>query len=66
MQPIFLKVCTVPFKLLPLVEEELQSLVQARILEKINTSKATPIVRLSETIRFVFVAILALQLILIC
>lgn len=44
-KPVFLKVRTVPFKLLPLVEQELQTLVQNGILEKVNTSKwATPIV----------------------
>lgn len=42
---VFLKARTVPFKLLPLVEQELQALVQDGILEKVNTSRwATPIV----------------------
>lgn len=42
---VFLKARSVPFKLLPLVEEELQFLVQAGMLEKVNTSRwATPIV----------------------
>lgn len=42
---IFLKARTVPFKLLPLVEQELQTLVKDGILEKVNTSRwATPIV----------------------
>ncbi|XP_029165366.1 uncharacterized protein K02A2.6-like [Nylanderia fulva] len=43
--PIFLKARTVPFKLVPLVEQELQTLVEDGILEKVNTSRwATPIV----------------------
>lgn len=36
-KPVFLKARTVPFKLLPLVEQELQTLVQDGILEKVNT-----------------------------
>ncbi|XP_018404622.1 PREDICTED: uncharacterized protein K02A2.6-like, partial [Cyphomyrmex costatus] len=44
-QPIFLKHRTVPFKLLPLVDKEIENLESAGILEKINTSEwATPIV----------------------
>jgi hypothetical protein len=40
-----LKARTVPFKLLPLVEQELQTLVKDGILEKVNSSRwATPIV----------------------
>lgn len=37
--PVFLKARTVPFKLLPLVDQELQSLVQKGVLEKVNTAK---------------------------
>ncbi|KYN14620.1 Uncharacterized protein K02A2.6 [Trachymyrmex cornetzi] len=44
-RPVFLKARTVPFKLLPLVEEELQTLVQTGVLEKVKASQwATPIV----------------------
>ncbi|KAK2575252.1 hypothetical protein KPH14_012703, partial [Odynerus spinipes] len=44
-KPIFLKARRVPFKLLPLVEKELENLVKAGILEQVNTSLwATPIV----------------------
>jgi len=45
LQPVFLKHRTVPFKLLPLVEKELENLEKAGILRKVNTSEwATPIV----------------------
>jgi len=44
-KPVFIKARTVPFKLLPLVEQELQTLVKDGILKKVNTSRwATPIV----------------------
>lgn len=44
-QPVYLKHRTVPFKLLPLVDKELQDLEAAGILVKVNTSEwATPIV----------------------
>ncbi|XP_024890648.1 uncharacterized protein K02A2.6-like, partial [Temnothorax curvispinosus] len=44
-KPVFLKARTVPFKLLPLVDQELQALVSKGVLEKVNTSRwATPIV----------------------
>lgn len=44
-KPVFLKARTVPFRLLPLVEQEIQTLVKDGILEKVNTSRwATPIV----------------------
>lgn len=44
-KPVFLKARTVPFKLLPLVEQEIQALVDNGILQKVNTSRwATPIV----------------------
>ncbi|XP_070162295.1 uncharacterized protein [Polyergus mexicanus] len=43
--PIFLKARKVPFKLMPLVEKEIERLVNTGILEKINTSPwATPVV----------------------
>lgn len=43
--PVFLKARTVPFKLLHLVEQELQTLVKDGVLEKVNTSRwATSIV----------------------
>lgn len=42
---IFLKSRNVPFKLLPLIEKELENLVKDGILEKVNSSEwATPIV----------------------
>ncbi|XP_024890212.1 uncharacterized protein K02A2.6-like [Temnothorax curvispinosus] len=44
-KPVFLKTRTVPFKLLPLVETELNNLVETGIFEKVNASRwATPIV----------------------
>lgn len=43
--PVFLKARAVPFKLIPLVEEEIQNLVSEGVLVKVNTSEwATPIV----------------------
>lgn len=43
--PVFCKPRTVPFKLLSLVEQELQTLVRDGVLEKVNTSQwVTPIV----------------------
>lgn len=38
-KPVFMKARTVPFKLLPMVEEELQTLVKNGILEKVNASQ---------------------------
>lgn len=44
-KPIFLKARTVPFKLIPLIEGELDKLEKEGIIEKVNASKwATPIV----------------------
>lgn len=44
-KPVFLKARTVPFKLIPLVEKEINNLVKEGILEKVNTSEwATPVV----------------------
>ncbi|XP_078045447.1 uncharacterized protein LOC144474480 [Augochlora pura] len=44
-KPIFLKSRTVPFRLVPLVEKEINALEKAGILEKVNASEwATPIV----------------------
>lgn len=44
-RPVFLKHRTIPFKLLPLVEKEIQNLEDAGILVKVDTSEwATPIV----------------------
>ena len=43
--PVFIKARLVPFKLLPLVENEIENLVKANVLEKVNSSKwATPVV----------------------
>ncbi|XP_046142815.1 uncharacterized protein K02A2.6-like [Osmia bicornis bicornis] len=44
-KPIYVKHRTIPFKLLPLVEKEIQNLEATGILKKVNTSEwATPIV----------------------
>lgn len=43
--PVFVRARPVPFKLLPLIEQELDKLESVGIIEKVTTSKwATPIV----------------------
>ncbi|KAK2578441.1 hypothetical protein KPH14_001058, partial [Odynerus spinipes] len=62
-KPIFMKHRTVPFKLLPLVEKEIEDLEAAGILVKVNTSEwATPIVPvLKKKVKFEFAEIIALR-----
>lgn len=52
---VFLKARSVPFKLLPLVDQKLQSLVQKGVLEKVNTSKwatlIVPVLKRNNTVR---------------
>lgn len=51
--PVFLKARSVPFKLLSLVERELEVLEQEGILEKVNTSKwaIVPVLKKNNRIR---------------